>query len=373
MSVKIKILHPLLCYYPSQAGGTANSIYWINNSLDLKDFSSEIISTKLGLIEPISLKVFNNNHKAFFLNSRSFKYLYKNIKSLNRSKIIQFSSIFLSTNLIIILFALVKNKIVVVSPRGELYHSAISQKYFLKFFWLSIIQLFQKSINFHVTNNFEKELVQKKFPNSKSIVVIPNYIEMPKKLSLSINMSFVFVGRINPIKNIHLLISAISNIHKLYPNIKLNILGSARLDHELLYLNDLQLQIKESDLENVVFFKGHLQGDVKNEIIATSKALILPSKSENFGNVVLEALAQGTPVIASKNTPWKILNDYESGLWVGSNIKELTSAMIKILSLDKIEYNQMRKNAFELCKSKYDIKKNIKVWENYYKKLITYD
>ena len=51
-----------------------------------------------------------------------------------------------------------------------------------------------------------------------------------------------------------------------------------------------------------------MDGEEKNKVIASNMALVLPSKSENFGNVVLEALAQGTPVIASKNTPWQILD-----------------------------------------------------------------
>ena len=55
----MKILHLLLCYYPSQAGGPANSIYWLNNSLNSNFFSTEIISTNLGLVKPIDFKVYN--------------------------------------------------------------------------------------------------------------------------------------------------------------------------------------------------------------------------------------------------------------------------------------------------------------------------
>ena len=372
MPGKIKILHPLLCYYPSQAGGSANSVFWLNNSLDADNFYAEIVSTKLGLLIPIDSKVFGSNHKAIFLNSITISYIYENILRLNRSKIIQFSSLFFAPNLPILLLAILKNKVVIISPRGELYKSAISNKLLRKNIWLKIIQLFQKSINFHTTNDFELQLIKEKFPKAKSIFIIPNYIEMPKKIELDINMSFVFVGRINPIKNIDLLISAISNVHKLYPNIKLDILGLARLDSEIMYMNSLQTQVKENSLENVVFFRGHLEGNLKNDIIASSKALILPSKSENFGNVILEALAQGTPVIASKNTPWELLKEYESGMWVGSNVKELTKAILDMLALNNTDYKQMRENAFKLCKSKFDIKKNVKVWENYYIKLKSY-
>jgi hypothetical protein len=48
-------------------------------------------------------------------------------------------------------------------------------------------------------------------------------------------------------------------------------------------------------------------------------------------------------------------------MWVGSNIKELTNAMLKFLDLDKPTYYQMREKAYQLCKSHFDIKENINV------------
>ena len=44
--------------------------------------------------------------------------------------------------------------------------------------------------------------------------------------------------------------------------------------------------------------------------------LPLMSKSENFGNVIVEALSQGTPAMASKGSPWQQLDEKGAGWWI---------------------------------------------------------
>jgi glycosyltransferase involved in cell wall biosynthesis len=314
-------------------------------------------------------KEYSRNHKVAFLKIEGKSYVKQSIQELKTSNIVQFSSLFFPPTLPILFAAILKNKTVIISPRGELYQAAMSQKSFRKKLWINLLKLVQTKVHFHATNHYELELIQKIFPKAKSTVIIPNYIEMPKKQNQDIKMSFVFVGRINPIKNIHLLIGAIAEVYKVYPKIKLSIIGAARLDSEILYMKSLQEQIKENALEQVVCFRGHLEGDSKNKVIASSKALILPSKSENFGNVVLEALAQGTPVIASKNTPWALLEEFKTGLWVDGSTQEIAKAMLYLLNLDDTSYKKMRQHSFALCASKFDIKNNVKIWENYYHKI----
>ena len=365
----MKILHPLQCYFPSQAGGPCNSLYWLNSALNINNFSCEIIATNYGLVDPIDSKTFSSNHTVTFFNLIGKLYLKKCLQELKTAEVVQFSSLFFPPTLPILFVAIWKKKTIILSPRGELYEAAISQKAFKKRVWFFLIKMFQSKMNFHATNDFELEIIQKKFPRAKSTVFIPNYIEMPKKLNLEIKRSFVFVGRINPIKNIHLLISTIAKVYEIYPDIKLYIVGSARLDYEISYERNLEKQIKQLNLEKVVFFKGHLVGEVKNRIIASSKALILPSKSGNFGNVVLEALSQGTPVIASKHTPWKILEEQGAGYWVDTNIQALSGKIVDLLNLEQPLYENMRANSFQLCKSKYNIETNVRIWESYYQRI----
>src|SRR5690554_3686578 len=74
-----------------------------------------------------------------------------------------------------------------------------------------------------------------------------------------------------------------------------------------------------------VEFKGHVQGVDKENLHAESMA-VLPSETENFGNVVVESLNQGTPVIASKGTPWEMLEKFNSGFHVVNTPQNLSSA-----------------------------------------------
>jgi glycosyltransferase involved in cell wall biosynthesis len=63
---------------------------------------------------------------------------------------------------------------------------------------------------------------------------------------------------------------------------------------------ELRAQVKQLSLEALVTFTGHIQTDEVSRILASTLALILPSTEEQFGQVILEAIAIGIPVIVSE-------------------------------------------------------------------------
>lgn len=369
-----KVFHPLLCYYPSQAGGPANTLYWLNNALDKKNYNTTVLSTNYGLDnEKNNSCEFGQAHKVKFTDSKGRDFTKKGLSILKHSDIIQFSSLFFPPTLPLLIAALWYQKKVIISPRGELYPSALSIKPFQKKVWLGFIKLFQHKVLFHATNNYEKNIIAKEFPRAAGIEVIPNYIELPEKLNLRVSINqLLFIGRINPIKNIDVLLDAVAIIKREFnKNIILLIAGEARLDYEKKYYLQLRELITKLDLQANVTFLGHIESDEKQKYIASCSALILPSKSENFGNVVIEALAQGTPVIASKNTPWEILENTNAGFWVEAKPKNIAAAIMKINSLDSKGYALMRGRALSLCLDKFDISTNVHHWENLYKMINT--
>ncbi len=64
--------------------------------------------------------------------------------------------------------------------------------------------------------------------------------------------------------------------------------------------------------------------------------LHLASHHENFGMVYAEALAAGTPVVASTNTPWQDVEKYNCGKWVENTPEKFAKAINEILNSDPI-------------------------------------
>lgn len=60
------------------------------------------------------------------------------------------------------------------------------------------------------------------------------------------------------------------------------------------------------------------------------------SHSENFGNVIiLESLSQGTPVVASKGTPWEELNINNAGYWIDNSPDNIGQTIDKLISMSE--------------------------------------
>ena len=91
----------------------------------------------------------------------------------------------------------------------------------------------------------------------------------------------------------------------------------------------------------------------KNEFLSDADVFVLPSHNENFGNVYAEALAAGTPIVSSINTPWEEVVQAGCGCWVSNTVEDTTNAMLDLLSRNREE---LRQNALKYVQ-KYD-------WEN---------
>ncbi|MCA9582780.1 MAG: glycosyltransferase, partial [Myxococcales bacterium] len=72
---------------------------------------------------------------------------------------------------------------------------------------------------------------------------------------------------------------------------------------------------------------GSIDAEARTKLFADSDVLVLPSHMENFGMVVVEALAAGVPVIASDRTPWKSLEERDCGKWVPNGPESLRRAI----------------------------------------------
>ncbi len=90
-----------------------------------------------------------------------------------------------------------------------------------------------------------------------------------------------------------------------------------------------------------VSFVGEIKGGAKYEFLSAADIYVLPSLTENFGVTVAEALACGTPVIASQGTPWAGLENAGAGKWVPIGIEPLAVTLREMMSMSDEDRSRM--------------------------------
>ena len=375
----MRILFPIRSIYPSQIGGPTNTVYWLTTALTKKKINITIVSSSRGIKDNTIIKnefITTSFGKVYYGSggTLNLKTIFKALMEVKNNDIIHLNSLFDIIAIPVFFFTKLfyPSKSIVFSVRGVLSEAALSFGNIRKSILLFFYKTFNNNVYYHATSQIEIQQIKKRLKIKDNIFCLPNYINPAKRLNhIEIEKNILFLGRIHPIKCVENLIRAISLSKSfIQNNFKLQIVGTYR-EREISYYRKILDIIKELKLEDCIEFKGHIEGKEKEKIIAQSYILILPSESENFGNVVLEALNQGTPVIASKNTPWEILPDSSAGFHVENDSQSLAKAIDKSIMLEKNQYLNYRKNATKLVDDAYNIHANIDKWIKKYNDIST--
>lgn len=263
-----------------------------------------------------------------------------------------------------------EDKPCIVTIHGMLNRDALKMTSFKKQIFLKLFQKqdLQSVAYIHATSEYEAECIRE-LGITTPIAVIPNgVIDCKLKHSFSSDgiVRFGFVGRTDPVKNIDMLLSSWQKLGNYTKNCQLTIIGGGN-DSE--YSKKLHTFVSEHNMNNVVF-TGLLSKENALQEMKKLDFLILPSRSENFGMVIPEALSMGIPCIASKGTPWEELNTHNCGWWIDCNEDSLCDAIKNALNTPTEEYNLMATNGVDLVMSKYSIDKTVDKLINLYKALI---
>ena len=150
--------------------------------------------------------------------------------------------------------------------------------------------------------------------------------------------TLLYLGRLHPMKGLDLLLEALW-IHKGVRGSGQTADASAIRDARLILCGPdeegtraaLEKQVAELGLADSVVFQEPVHGDAKWRLIESSDCVVLPSRSENFGLVVAEALACSKPAIATHGAPWQVLENAPGegrvGWWVETSSAGLATAI----------------------------------------------
>ena len=228
--------------------------------------------------------------------------------------------------------------------------------------WLYRLLLSRYCI-FHSTCDAETGYIERQFKHPVRIVQIPNYVEVPQIVERKPEKYLLYIGRINLKKGLDALIQSLS-LSKEFPRSEFVLKVAGRGDQS--YINKLKQLVDSLGLTERVSFIGQVEGEQKLHLFANAYWTLMPSHTENFGMVVLESLAQNTPVLASTNSPWQELETERVGFWVDNSPESLAGKIDEILTMPVKEYEAYRDRARPYVEERYDILKNIDKWQELY-------
>jgi glycosyltransferase involved in cell wall biosynthesis len=156
----------------------------------------------------------------------------------------------------------------------------------------------------------------------------------------SSEVELLFMGRLAAGKRVDLLIAAMPSVLRVEPRVVLTIAGTG--DKKL--TSKLKALSTELGVDASIRFVGWIDGDMKENLLRTTYAFLLPSESENFAKAVGEALSFGVPCLVSRNVA---LSDLVAKYRAGIVIDTLTPAAVAhgILRLLASSHSEMSEGA----------------------------
>lgn len=163
----------------------------------------------------------------------------------------------------------------------------------------------------------------------------------------------LFLSRIHPKKGIELLMKAATMMGDALRGCTITIAGEG----DAAYVDGLKARAAASGLGGMFSFVGGVYGEDKWRLLREADVFVLPTLSENFGIVVAEALACGTPVITTKGAPWADLTARGCGWWIDRSAENLAAALKQALALTAAERERMGRAGRRLVEEKYSAEK----------------
>ncbi len=209
---------------------------------------------------------------------------------------------------------LVPRRPVILSPRGEFAGGALALKGARKASYLGLVRTLGllDSVTIHATNDQEAGDIRRGLPFAWRVGTATNVrglFDLPPAPEASDDgvLKLAFLGRVTPVKNVDYGLEVLSRVKA---PVRWDIYGPIS---DEAYWARCRQRIEALPAHVEVRHMGEIANDDAPQMLAGYDLMFLPTRGENFGHAIFEALASGTPVAISDQTPWKDLERRKAG------------------------------------------------------------
>lgn len=248
----------------------------------------------------------NDNWRVLALR-RPLQFLWRLWRRLDSADVLHIHGVFGWHVLLSMLVARSLGRPHVVTVHGHLHPDALRERRLSKRICLALFgrRVLVQADAVLVTATPEREIVRRHVPRARIEEVMPGLAVPTAPESGAVTRSsdspdplrVLYLGRLHPHKGLHRLLRALNAARSEGLNAELTVAGSGSRG----YVRMLKRLVRSLQLETRVHFLGHVDAGARGRLWRDSDVFVLPSRSENFGFAVAEAMAAGMPVIVSEN------------------------------------------------------------------------
>ncbi len=251
---------------------------------------------------------------------------------------------------------LIKRTPLVLAPRGELLPGSLTLKHFKKSLYIkacNMMRWYQSSLlMWHASSELEAAEISRvlsgkmlsgialpipSVDNSGCSVAEMQMLREPKE---SGSLSIIFVSRISREKNLDFALRALAHVRG---RVTFDICGPTE---DRTYWGECQELIAALPAGIKVRYLGAVSHGEVAAYMMQHHVFLLPSRAENYGHVICEALLAGCPVIISDQTPWRNLKSAGVGWDIALNdVAAFHNALQECVDMERKEYSALSSRA----------------------------
>jgi len=223
----------------------------------------------------------------------------------------------------------------------------------------------------HALNHNEKRSILEKVGSKIDIIVIPNGLSVNSTNTLKIrerecNKTILSLCRLNKSKGLDMLISAFANLTGRYPGWNLIIAGPDEGNYKRILVEIT----KRNKIENKVQFVGKVSGKRKEELFLSSDLFVLPSYSEGFSVVLLEAMQYSLPLLFTTKCNFPEAAETGAGIEVTPTKDTIQNELARLIEMSPEQRSVMGERGFRLITKKYTMDNIARQLRNHFENIL---